>query len=215
MPTRRSSKIYHITHLGNLPRIIDAGRMWSDAKRLELGLECEIVGMSEIKRRRLEEIEVSCFPGTKVGEYVPFYFCSRSIMLFILYCRNHPDVTYTGGQEQIVHLQADLERTIRWADGAGVPWAYSDRNAGAYVAEFFTGREDLDRVDWSAVAAQDFRNPLVKEGKQAEFLAFQSFPWDLVEEIGVIDEPTAEEVRASIAGASHRPVVRVRRAWYF
>jgi len=74
VPARRSSKIYHITHLGNLTRIVAAGRLWSDAKRLELGLECEIVGMSEIKRRRLEEIEVSCFPGTQVGEYVPFYF---------------------------------------------------------------------------------------------------------------------------------------------
>ncbi len=215
MPARRSSKIYHITHLGNLTRIVAAGRLWSDAKRVELGLECEIVGMSEIKRRRLEEIEVSCFPGTKVGEYVPFYFCPRSIMLFILHRGNHPDVTYREGQGRIVHLQADLEMTIRWADEAGVRWAYSDRNAGAFVAEFFTGRDDLGKIDWSAVAALDFRNPVTKEGKQAEFLTFEAFPWDLVEEVGVMDDRAAEEVRLAVAAATHRPRIAVRQTWYF
>ncbi len=39
--------------------------------------------MTEIKRRRLFEIDVQCHPDTMVGDYVPFYFCPRSIMLFI------------------------------------------------------------------------------------------------------------------------------------
>jgi len=56
-------KIYHITHLRNLPQIVTAGGLWSDAKRIELGLNCEIVGLSEIKRRRLEELEVDCHPA--------------------------------------------------------------------------------------------------------------------------------------------------------
>src|SRR5438094_4220821 len=78
-------KIYHITHVDNLPRILEAGVLWSDAKRLELGIDCEIVGMSSIKQRRIQELSVSCHPGTKVGHYVPFYFCPRSVMLYILY----------------------------------------------------------------------------------------------------------------------------------
>ena len=60
-------KIYHITHLENLPQIVD-GVLWSDAERIRRQLNCKIVGMSEIKRRRLEELEVHCHPGTKVGE---------------------------------------------------------------------------------------------------------------------------------------------------
>jgi hypothetical protein len=105
--------------------------------------------------------------------------------------------------------------TIRWADEAGVRWAYSDRNAGAFVAEFFTGRDDLDKIDWSAVAALDFRNPVTKEGKQAEFLTFEAFPWDLVEEVGVMDDRAAKEVRLAVAGATHRPRIAVRQTWYF
>jgi len=89
----RNPKIYHITHLENLPQIVDSV-IWSDADRLRRRLSCTIVGMSEIKRRRLEELEVGCHPGSKVGEYVPFYFCPRSIMLYLLHRGNHPDVTY-------------------------------------------------------------------------------------------------------------------------
>ena len=77
-------KIYHITHINNLEGILIDKVIWSDAKRLDLGMECEIVGMPKIKKRRLEELEAKCHPGTKVGEYAAFYFCPRSIMLYIL-----------------------------------------------------------------------------------------------------------------------------------
>jgi hypothetical protein len=78
-------KIYHITHVRNLPNIVQCGVLWSDAKRIELNLNCDVVGLTHIKQRRLREIEVDCYPGTHVGDYVPFYFCPRSIMLFILH----------------------------------------------------------------------------------------------------------------------------------
>ncbi len=78
-------KIYHITHVDNLAGIAASGELISDAKRIASGLTCLLVGMSNIKKRRLEEIEVTCHPGTTVGQYVPHYFCPRSIMLYILH----------------------------------------------------------------------------------------------------------------------------------
>jgi ssDNA thymidine ADP-ribosyltransferase, DarT len=83
-------KIYHITHLRNLPQIVEAKKLWSDAKRIELGLQCDVVGISHIKQRRLTEIEVDCHAPTHVGDYVPFYFCPRSVMLFILHKGREP-----------------------------------------------------------------------------------------------------------------------------
>jgi hypothetical protein len=98
-------KVFHITHVRNLRNIVKAGVLWSDAKRVEMGLSCNVVGMSHIKQRRLQEIEVRCHAGTHVGEYVPFYFCPRSIMLYILHRGNHPDLDYNEGQQPIVHLR--------------------------------------------------------------------------------------------------------------
>jgi hypothetical protein len=208
-------KAYHITHLSNLPGIIAEGVLWSDAKRIELGLQCEIVGMSEIKRRRLEELAVGCYPHTRVGEYVPFYFCPRSVMLFLLHMANHPDLTYRGGQIPIVHLVADLDKVVEWAERTGRLWTFSDRNAGTRYTAFFNRVEDLDKVNWDAVRATNFRPDDIQEGKQAEFLLYESFPWHLVEKIGVINRDRATAVRAMLVGTTNPPLVSVERAWYF
>jgi len=208
-------KVYHITHARNLSRIVADGALWSDAVRIASQFECEVVGMSSIKRRRLEEIDVDCYPGSKVGEYVPFYFCPRSIMLYILHMGNHMEVTYKGGQRPIVHLQADLRSVVAWADEQGIDWAFTDGNAGAYLANFYSSFDDLPRVNWRAVDATDFRDPLIKEGKQAEFLIRERFPWELVEKIGVVDQAVAGKVNELISGVEHRPAVTVERSWYY
>ena len=189
--------------------------LWSDAKRLETTLDCSLVGISKIKERRLKEIEVACHPGTMVGEYVPFYFCPRSVMLYILYKGNNPDLAYLGGQEPILHLQADLGQVIEWATETGVRWAFSDRNAGAYIASFSAEEDELAGLDWRAIKNPDFRNPNVKEGKQAEFLVFEWFPWNLVEVIGVYSGKVERQVAALLQGRQHRPNVMIRRDWYY
>jgi len=208
-------KVYHITHLDNLAKIIRDGVIWSDAERIRRGLNCEVVGMSEIKRRRLEEIEVDCHPGTMVGQYVPFYFCPRSVMLYILHMGNNPGLTYHGGQGPIVHLRADLSAVLEWAEDEGRRWAFSKGNAGAYYAEFFNESEKLDELNWDYISRTDWRDPDVKEAKQAELLIEGSFPWDLVETIGVIDRAREQQVTNVVRNATHQPRIAVERSWYY
>jgi hypothetical protein len=207
-------KIYHITHIDNLEGILRDKVLWSDAKRLELGLDCEIVGMSKIKRRRLEELEVDCHPGTKVGEYVPFYFCPRSVMLYILHMGNHPDLDYREGQGPIIHLQADLMTSIQWAEKYNVRWAFSDRNAGERIANFYNDVNEFDKVDWAAVAEIDWRDTKIQEGKQAEFLVYKSFPWELVENIGVHNNIVQQKVIKKLTGKD-QSLVSVEPSWYY
>ncbi|MDP3029025.1 MAG: DUF4433 domain-containing protein [Deltaproteobacteria bacterium] len=210
-----NQQIYHITHVDNLSSIVTTDMIESDARRITEGVTNTSIGMTEIKRRRLQELEVHCHPGTMVGQYVPFYFCPRSIMLYILYMGNHPDLNYREGQRPVVHLQADLAAIVQWAQSNGVRWAFSDRNAGAYFAEFYNTLDDLDKVNWDAVAATDFRDMVVKEGKQAEFLVYESFPWKLVNKVGVFDTTVEEQVKAVLRGANHTPLVRVEGGWYY
>lgn len=208
-------KIYHITHLANLPGILRQGGLLSDARLEAKGGPTQVIGLSRIKRRRLYEIEVTCHPGTKVGEYVPFNFCPRSVMLYLIYRGNHPDLVYTDGQEQVIHLEADLERVIAWADGVGVRWAFSLGNAGAYPAEFRYNRNDLQELDWRAIKARDFRDPDVKEKKQAEFLVYGFFPFWLVERIGVYSADVKRRVQSCLQGCGTQVVIEVLRRWYY
>jgi hypothetical protein len=136
-------------------------------------------------------------------------------MLYILYKGNHHDIDYRQGQNCIVHLQADLYDTVAWAQAHGVRWAFSNVNAGARYAEFFSDVTHLDQVNWDAVGQDDFRDPVIKDGKQAEFLVFESFPWQLVEKIGVIDATIGDRVRQMISGVVHQPIVNIERSWYF
>lgn len=182
-----SPKIYHITHVNNLTSIVANHGLVSDAKRITNQLSCSLVGMSTIKQRRLQEIEVSCYPGTKVGQYVPFYFCPRSIMLYILHRGNHPEIIYKEGQQSIVHLQADLHSVIHWANTQDINWAFSDLNAGSYLATFYNDMSHLSQLNWSAIKATYFRDSQIKDGKQAEFLMFDFFPWQLIEKIGTLN----------------------------
>lgn len=207
-------RIYHITHVDNLPSILAEGGLRSDAAMVARGGPSATIGMNDIKARRLG-LPVKCHRPDRVGEYVPFYFCPRSIMLYLIHCANHPELAYREGQEPILHLEADLREAVAWAEEEGRRWAFSLSNAGAFYTEFRSRLDLLGEVNWIAVAATDFRDPDVKEGKQAEFLMREHFPWRLVRRIGVHSESVRLRVLRVLSGSEHKPVVEVRRDWYY
>jgi hypothetical protein len=208
-------KVFHITHVDNLPSIAKGSFVLSDALMVAHGGPAVAIGMSTIKLRRLNQIVVTPHAGTHVGDYVPFYFCPRSVMLYLLHKGNHPEITYKGGQDSIVHLVADLAAVIDWANAKGVQWAFSLSNAGAYYVKFRADVAALNQIDWLAVANPDFRDPTVKEGKQAEFLLSGKFPWELVSRIGVRTAQLHLQVSQAIAGAAHQPPIDILPNWYY
>lgn len=207
-------RIYHITHVDNLASIIAAEGLISDAAMVARGGPATVIGMSTIKQRRLR-LPVDCHPGDCVGDYVPFYFCPRSIMLFVIHRANHVELAYRGGQEPIIHLESDLHEVVEWADANDRRWAFSLSNAGAVYAPFRKRLDDLLEIDWEAVAARDFRAPAIKEGKQAEFLVHGDLPWTLVSRIGVRSTAIRARVTQALQGLAHRPPVEVLPDWYY
>lgn len=209
-----SLKIYHITHIDNLAAIAQSGYLYSDAWMLSQGRSVHNIGMSSIKQRRLYDISVSPHPCTKVGEYVPFYWCPRSVMLYIIYRANSPDLAYKGGQGPIIHLQADFHAVLTYASQYNVKWAFSSSNAGAYYVNFYNHTSALNQIDWNAVIASDFSDPKIKEKKQAEFLFYQAFPFSLIEKIGVCTPSIQSQVLAILKPTTH-PLVHIEPSWYF
>ena len=207
-------KIYHILHVDRLPSVLADGFLFSDAMMQGRSGCGTTIGMSTIKQRRLT-LPVPCHPGTYVGDYVPFYFCPRSIMLYVIAQANHPELAYRGGQGPILTFEADFHAVVEYAEATGSPWAISLQNAGTAYASFRAEREALAELDWEAIAARNFRAPEVKEAKQAEFLLHGRFPWRLVERIGVQNAATRQKALDCLAGAAHIPPVRLRPDWYY
>jgi hypothetical protein len=183
MPVPVRPKIYHIVHVDRLRSIVSDGMLWSDASLEDLRKPGTSIGMSAIKARRLTELQLSSHPGLFVGQCVPFYFCPRSIMLFLIHCANHEDLSYRGGQGPIIHLESNLYEAVEAAERERRRWAFTLSNAGAYYFEDRCDLNKLSEINWDAVAANQWAGAgisrQIKEGKQAEFYSSSAFRGNL------------------------------------
>lgn len=207
-------RIYHITHVDNLPGIIAAGGLLPDSELLRRGGPRVSIGMASIKKRRLR-IPVSCHPGTFVGDYVPFYLCPRSVMLYIIHKANDARLAFKGGQSRIVHLVTDLQDCVSWACEEGRLWASTTGNASATYAEFSSTVEGFERIDWEAVRTHDWFHPDIKELKQAELLVHGHFPLRQMRGIAVYSDDVRAVAESYLATLDQPPPVRVVREWYY
>jgi len=212
-------KIYHIVHVDRLPSIIADQVLWCDAEIVRRAPAGTTIGMNGIKQRRLNELTLTSHPNLHVGDCVPFYFCPRSIMLFLIHCANHPEMHYRGGQCSIIHMEADLRASVAWAEQNSRRWAFTLSNAGAYYFEDRCRLGQLSEINWDAVQTNRWRGngiaASVKEGKQAEFLIEQSFPWQLVERIGVHSRAIYHQVVNALSTHAHRPRIELHQEWYY
>ena len=214
-PIPSHPKIYHIAHVDRLPSIVADGFIWCDAQVNQHEHAGTTIGMSNIKRRRLEELRLHSYPDLHVGNCVPFYFCPRSVMLYVIYQRNHRELAYRGGQGSVLHFEADLHAVVSWASAQpqSARWAFTDLNAGSVYFEDYNDLAHLDKIDWNAVQAHDWRK--CRDGKQAEFLLEYRFPWHLVERIGVYSCTVYGQVVNDLPVRGHRPIVEIRPEWYY
>ncbi len=197
----RNPWIFHITHLANLASIRGHGCLWSDSQRIARNLGNANIGYTHLKQRRLVRDVPS---GGKLGDYVPFYFCSRSVMLYVVH-RGHDN--YTGGQEDIVHLVS----RVRTATGLGKPWTFTDKHAELAYANYFTSLDDLIQIDWSVMPLTYWRNVVAR--RQAEFLVRDSFPWSAFGYVGVKSPAVAAKVQTIVGDDG--PQILVRPKWYY
>jgi hypothetical protein len=216
MPHRppENPKIYHILHVDRLASVITSGRLFPDAVMAHREDAGTVIGMSDIKERR-RSLPLKSHPGLYVGDCVPFYFCPRSVMLFIYFCNNHPNLAYRGGQSPIIHLEADLRTVVQKADEHRIRWAFTLSNAGAMYFEDRCNLEQLTEINWEAVKARDWGRSDIKEAKQAEFLIEKSFPWPFVERIGVYSPQMQTTVQDILKHSTQKPVVEVKTEWYY
>jgi ssDNA thymidine ADP-ribosyltransferase, DarT len=207
-------KICHIVHWDKLASMAADGWLWSDASLATQPAVGTMIGMSSIKARRMNELRLSSHPDLFVGQCVPFYFCPRSVMLYLIHKQN-AELAHQGGQEPIVHLVADMRAVVDWANANQRRWAFTLSNAGS---RYFQDRADLaqlDKINWSAVQAHQWSGSPTKEEKQAEFLMEQQVPWHLIEEIGVFNQAMGQGVMRALAGATHKPTTKIQRDWYY
>ena len=134
-------------------------------------------------------------------------------MLYLLYQGNHDDLDYRGGQEPIIHLEADLNDVIQYCNENSVRWAFTLGNAGSYYFEDRCDIAQLEELNWEAINARNWKE--CREDKAAELLIEKFFPWKLVRKIGVLSESVYHKVTLILGKARHKPELEIMRDWYY
>jgi hypothetical protein len=197
--------IYHITDVVNLAGILAEGGLLSDVAMAQKNPT--VIGYSHIKARRMKEIRVACCRGRFVGEFVPFYLCPRSPMLFTINKGNTGRPA--GCQKSILHLVSVVEFALT----LGGPWAVSDGNAGAFHTCFYSDLVANRLLDWAAIRATNWQGK--QHQKAAEFLVADFFPWNGIQKIGCYNSPMAARVKELLQNQSHCPLVETQPLWYY
>lgn len=210
--TPNPTHIYHITHGSNLAAIIAGGGLQSYSLLHRISGHYTDIAYGHIQDRR-HTTPVPCGPRGLLHDYVPFYFGPRSPMLLAIHRGNVEG--YTGGQKPVLHLVSTVQAVM----GAQVPFVFTDGHAVVALTKFFDHVSGLEAVDWPLMSERYWADTPEdgdrKRRRQAEFLVHASFPWELVQGIGVLDETVKARVEQDLGAANHRPAVFVRRDWYY
>ncbi|QOC93312.1 type II toxin-antitoxin system toxin DNA ADP-ribosyl transferase DarT [Micromonospora craniellae] len=212
----RPTTIMHFTHIDNLPRVVKAGRLFSDTS---VGPQLATnVGAAEIKARRRHR-PVPCPPYGFVADYVPFYFAPRSPMMYRIAC-DHRDGKlgcYPGGDDPLVYLVSSAEQV----HAARLSWVASDGNCAVGLTTFTTVLGELATlVDWPLMRARFWRDGDEDMDRMrrraAEFLVHREFPLSLLAGYVVRTMDRQEQVRQVFRDAGMiEPYVDVRPDWYY
>jgi hypothetical protein len=206
--------IYHITHIRNLPGILQLGGLFSDNAAALNGYTDTEIGMPGIKRRRRMTI-INCGPGGTPADYVPFYFGYRSPMLLSIHSGNVP--TYSEGQEPVIYLTSSLTAVRH----AGLAAIFSEGNAGETFVDFHADDGDLCEklIDWPLMKAKWWNSipddPNRASRRQAEYLVHRFFPASLIASIVTHNKRRESEVHSILTEYDASISTMVYPQWYY
>ena len=204
--------LYHITHLDNLPGILQAGCLRCQRQLGQAGLHPVNIAYQGIQDRRAVT-SVPCGPGGSLHDYVPFYFAPRSPMLYAIH-RNRVE-GYEGGQIPIVHLVSSVAQM----QAAGHAFVFCDGHATMSFSHFFTDPADLTHIDWPLMSETYWRDTLQdpdrKRRRQAEFLVYNQVNLSAIIGVGVINDRIRQRVENILTAHQVELPVRIRRNWYY
>lgn len=213
MPVPHTTPIYRLMYVDNLATCMKRQGMHAPNKVPGDGLPYRTIHNIDIQKERKIRL-IPCGPCGTIHDYVPFYFGPRSPMLYQLHTGWVPG--YSEGQEPLVYVVSTAEAIAH----AGLAFVFSDGHGIAAYTSWYSNMKDLGKVDWKAVYAEQWKDTVedmdLQRRKQAEFLVHGFCPWEVVQEIGVLNESARNRVMNIIAAYSSYSVsVCVRSQWYY
>jgi len=204
--------IYRIMHIDNLSLVLQRNALLCGNEIKRLGLHYKSIGYMQLTRDRSQRL-VTCSERGTLTDYVPFYFCPRSPML---YCIDRGTVpTYTEGQEPIIYLQSTVESIIQH----NRPFFFTNMHSYLTIAQQYDDINNLEMLEWEVIDSQSWANtnedPNRRAKKQAEFLVHNHVPWSSILKVGVYSERYRQDVLSILRQYNVNTSVAVQTGWYY
>jgi hypothetical protein len=208
--SREKALIFRITHIENVPWILDHGLHSRSSEVLDPDFR-EIGNPDLISRRAARPVPVA--PGGTLADYVPFYFSPRTPMLYNI-CTG-----YHGMRRTPVSEIAILVSSVRILTDRGIPYVLTDRHAYLATAEYSNDLHGLDRIDWEILRNRDFKRSDEDPGKmeryQAEALVHRHLPLDALAGVACHGPRERDRLEAQLTARGLSLKLVARPGWYF
>ncbi|NPV00880.1 MAG: DUF4433 domain-containing protein [Brevinematales bacterium] len=208
-----SIEIFHITDIDNLEKIVSCDKLFSKSFLTCNSNDYIDIAYEGIQDRRSHTM-VPFSPYGNLHQYVPFYFCPRSPMLYAIHKNNVPQ--YPKGEESIIHIVTSIAKIIEFDR----PFIFTDGHAVMKLSDFYENISELDILDWEVInnnywADTEDDNDR-KRRKQAEFLVYEFLPFFAIQKIGVYNNIIEKKVREIVkTHPQYSLQIEIRPEWYY
>jgi hypothetical protein len=195
-------RIYHLTHLTNLPGILEDGALVAGAiAQLDLST-------TELREERAGTL----VPGSseaRLTDFVPFFLSPEAGLWQSLRSgREHPRLSVAARRAEPFDF-VFLVSTVRHLVSAGSGFVLADGNVESDETRFATTREDAERMLYRLRAESDSEHLA-----NAELLVATRLPLESVTLIGVANDKVRSAVRDVLAGSDFTPKISVYPPWF-
>ncbi|TAM66112.1 MAG: DUF4433 domain-containing protein [Microbacteriaceae bacterium] len=207
-------RIYHVTHIGNLSLILEAGRLLADASD-DWTTRPDVDISSADNRASRRRIPVVAGSELTVAHYVPF-FLSPNAFVWESIRSQHADPRLSraargaSAYDFVILVTTVKQVTGDEADDPDTPTIVAtDGDAVAALTRFGAARETSTRMLRTMLSDDESDATL-----RAELLVHRAVPFDRVSLIGVANDKVRQSVKAMLGAAAHRPKVAVYPPWF-
>lgn len=214
-------KLYRITHMENIPHILQFGITHRDSANRNPDYK-NIGDLSLIDNRSRKSVDIdngsfnsrNNLTTITLGNYIPFYFGVRMPMLYVAQNGgNFVEIPPTPASD-IVYMVCSVVKVVT----SNIDFFFTDGHATDNLTSFYDATKINDLVnivDWNAIKSYYWggdENLNLKRKKQAEFLVSGDLTPDHIVGFGCYDETAKEKLRSF--GISEDKIKVIPNAYY-
>jgi len=202
---------YRITHRDNLVQILKNGlvnknHINADPNFLSIA-NPEIIDVRSTTPVKLDGFGV-------IGEYVPFYFTPRSIMLYNIITGYYAPKVPKRSKDEIIVLRCLIEVLVKQGQ-----WFFTNGQANDEETNHFEDLSHLNNIDWICIQNSNFAKSDGDYDRQrryqAEFLVRNFVPVNCIESVCVYSEEIKLLAQKQISDAGLSTPVHIHKPYFF